>query len=1126
MFNQSKSLSIIGILLMAVVIWGVPAQAAASEADIAKAMRAPAPSAPKIESELSLRMTALGADETIAVGVWFTVPDYAAIRSMLVEKDRTMTRREAIRSALTSRISQGNQPLISLISSQGFVITYASPEAPVIFAELNPETIEELANREDVEAIYMSRVYQTAIEHAAKTDRADVVWSRGVDGLSTTLVGVVEVPEDGNPDGSRIDRPHDWLPGANDATTAFRPASPVSSHATEVAGRIAAVHNPPDRWRGIAPGLGPLLSANSDGTTAGVIQACDWALGQGAVILNLSLEYRTDFSGVPNQLARYCDWVVYNQWRTVTTVAGNEGDDVNHVVTNPGLSYNSITVGAYEDVGDNRWLNPDDWMAEFSCFNDPAGSDRELPEVVAVGRTIESPTVGNTISGDVNGTSFAAPAVAGIAALILERQPLLFNDPEVIKAIIMASACHNIEGSSRLSDQDGAGAVVACEADEIAEKQQFHFDLLADNSFDAPAPNGNWNFNGMNLERARESRVVICWSVAVGGAPNYNYPAGGPLQADLDLRVYNPDGSLAASSISYDNNYEVVEFTPTQTGIHRIEVRRHTWAADYMTWVGIAWTQDPCCSPDWGDAPDDMLHCVTRPPHGNFPTKEISDGANVREFEVEWLSVGDTAYPRATWEFDAYVDPFQNERDQDDISNINPPACIPNMDKKDDGVFPDAVYIAGTKGYVTFYVISATPNLGRYSVDRADEKIYVSGWFDWEHDDVTWAGNQMVHWVGGPGMVGTMDIGTCLEGCDMWSLTDHKKKVMAEFDVPAFLPEGPFWIRFRADYGENINTETDTATYGEIEDHISYQMVTPYFHGWHYGYDYYRPWDWPSWEYPSTYYQPCRQLWFDVPWWWNCYEFPPPVPTFTFGIAVPQTFLDIGWAVDSVTFKDYEPQGGGAVLATLQPDETISLELNSDYNMNDGTVWFGYRLDDYDLPDTTMVLYYKLAREGSAPYYLSENFHFIAGDALYGWSPEMYTEVPVTIYHYYYPLIRLDTVDDVALGSDVGLTITVENTELEMGGFDFLISYDASLLTFLSATAGQLYTDCDWLPTLTTVLFTPHVLDRLIRTRMNWPRYTSWWPRTPHWRAIIFRSNSSGWNAMIIHSTTSPWTLF
>jgi hypothetical protein len=42
------------------------------------------------------------------------------------------------------------------------------------------------------------------------------------------------------------------------------------------------------------------------------------------------------------------------------------------------------------------------------------------------------------------------------------------------------------------------------------------------------------------------------------------------------------------------------------------------------------------------------------------------------------------------------------------------------------------------------------------------------------------------------------------------------------------------------------------------------------------------------------------------------------------------------------------------------------------------------------------------------------------------------------------------------------VSIIIEGLPLEMGGFDFLIAYDASALTFMEATPGQLLEDCGW----------------------------------------------------------------
>jgi len=59
------------------------------------------------------------------------------------------------------------------------------------------------------------------------------------------------------------------------------------------------------------------------------------------------------------------------------------------------------------------------------------------------------------------------------------------------------------------------------------------------------------------------------------------------------------------------------------------------------------------------------------------------------------------------------------------------------------------------------------------------------------------------------------------------------------------------------------------------------------------------------------------------------------------------------------------------------------------------------------------------------------------------------------------------TIEDqmsVELGSVIEVPITLENSsaDISLGGFELLIEYDETLLSFLSATEGSLLTDCGW----------------------------------------------------------------
>ncbi len=58
--------------------------------------------------------------------------------------------------------------------------------------------------------------------------------------------------------------------------------------------------------------------------------------------------------------------------------------------------------------------------------------------------------------------------------------------------------------------------------------------------------------------------------------------------------------------------------------------------------------------------------------------------------------------------------------------------------------------------------------------------------------------------------------------------------------------------------------------------------------------------------------------------------------------------------------------------------------------------------------------------------------------------------------------IRIAKLHDVLQGNFSSVSITMEGADFEMGGFDFLIAYDASALTPVDVEPGQLLGDCEW----------------------------------------------------------------
>lgn len=179
-----------------------------------------------------------------------------------------------------------------------------------------------------------------------------------------------------------------------------------NGHGTHVSGTIAARDNDIGVV-GVAPAASlyaiKVLDKTGSGSVTAVAAGVEWAMNQGLDVINMSLGSSSD-----SQTLRNACSAAYSAGLVIVASAGNEyaGTDT---VGYP-AKYPSVIAVAASDSSDVR--------ASFS-------STGPAVELTAPGVNILSTVPGGIYQAGWSGTSMASPHVAGAAALVLGKNPLL-----------------------------------------------------------------------------------------------------------------------------------------------------------------------------------------------------------------------------------------------------------------------------------------------------------------------------------------------------------------------------------------------------------------------------------------------------------------------------------------------------------------------------------------------------------------------------------------------------------------------------------------------------------------------------------------------------------------------------
>lgn len=546
--------------------------------------------------------------------------------------------------------------VVSYLTSHGYETSYVSSESPLVFASLPANIITDLQEEDYVAAITLQNESVPYVWSAARTAAAHMTWARGITGSGIK----VAVVEDG---GVAFD--NELLNDGMYYDDEYPRVDAHGGHATEVAGVIASQD---ETNKGVSYDV-EILSANAKSFWDGEIAAAtDWAIDQGADVINCSFGYYCQDTTIED-LDKYFDWIVWNTKTSVIIAAGNltETCPSNFNVQTPGKGYNVITVGSKDDrnTADLPSDVNDDRFSWFSLYVDPnTQSDARLkPEVIATGEKIYTTGISDPwiITKEVSGTSFAAPIVAGEAALMMQRGNWLKDSPEAVKAGIMASAkwtqLNKPDGTCCASeDEMGVGAVDTTAADNsiINDRVQgvtLRRDDFVDDHYD-------FYFDGLQNQRIR---VVIIWSSHPARLGWGTWVLFDTLESDFDLTVTSPLGPVVGASAASERNYEIVEFVAPVTGSYRARVHLDRWDwTNQAERLGFAWySGDPLADQMAATARRNVFSVSPRAWNEGlvFATSWVAKAQGVdpdmleivREERVTYSLVGETLYRVKLW---------------------------------------------------------------------------------------------------------------------------------------------------------------------------------------------------------------------------------------------------------------------------------------------------------------------------------------------------------------------------------------------------------------------------------------------------------------------------------------------
>ncbi|WP_449485918.1 S8 family serine peptidase [Streptomyces avidinii] len=479
--------------------------------------------------------------------------------------------------------------------------------------------------------VWLDSVRSASLDRTTRQIGADRAWEAGYDGAGVKIA----VLDTG------VDSTHPDLAGkvvAEQNFTVSEDAKDRYGHGTHVASIAAGTGaESGGKFKGVAPGAsiinGKVLDDHGYGDDSEIIAGMEWAVAQGAQVVNLSLG-GADYPGV-DPLEEAVNKLSAEHGVLFAIAAGNRGEYGSGTVDSPGSADAALTVGAVDDA---------DALAPFSGTGPRLGDGAVKPDVTAPGVDVTAAALsgagaggtgkagaGKTGAGrdnageagdpdgyvSMSGTSMATPHVAGAAALLKQQHPGWTGSD--LKGVLTGSTkpgAYGVfqQGSGRLSVANALRQPLAAaplslsyaaqpwpHQDDIPEKKQLTYrnlgtePVVLDLSGAATGPDGSTAPAGflvfdaprVSVPAGGTASVGVTADSRLGGLPPGTYtgyvvatgPGGQSVRTAMAIEVEAEAYDLTVKHIGRDGK-EPTSYLAVLKGVTGVAADREFW------WVG------------------------------------------------------------------------------------------------------------------------------------------------------------------------------------------------------------------------------------------------------------------------------------------------------------------------------------------------------------------------------------------------------------------------------------------------------------------------------------------------------------------------------------------------------------